>query len=252
MGFLTPYLLSTYDWPADLLNTREVVTRSVTTLGGGLSLETIGELGRVLEIVNSYASNRMEGNPTRIGDIFNAREGHLFSTKAGRNYQLEHLAHLHVSAFVRESASQARPCSREFLKEIHRRFYSALPDELRFATLMTGEKVPIRPGEWRAAPATVGRFQTPTPDQIDAIMEEFENAYSPDRVEPVDQLGALAASHHRFLWAHPFSDGNGRVARLMSDAMALQWGFGGRGLYSISRGLARRRAEYDSALLMPE
>lgn len=38
------------------------------------------------------------------------------------------------------------------------------------------------------------------------------------------------------------------MARLMSDALALIWGFGGRGLYSISRGLARRRADYDLAL----
>jgi Fic family protein len=248
MGFLTPYLLSIADWPADLLTTREVISRMVSTLGGGLPSETVGEMVQVLEVVNSYSSNRMEGNPTRIGDIFNARDGHFIPTAIGRNFQLEHLAHLQVSAFIRESVPQGRPCSREFLREIHRQFYTALPEELRFATLMTGEKVPIRPGEWRTAPATVGRFQTPTPDQIDAIMEEFENAYHPDRVEPVDQLGALAASHHRFLWAHPFSDGNGRVARLMSDALALRWGVGGKGLYSISRGLARRRADYDSAL----
>lgn len=248
MGFLTPYLLSFLDWPADLLNVREAITRSVATLGGGLSSETIGELVRVLDVVNSFASNRMEGNPTRIGDIFNAREGDLSLTKEGRHFQLEHLAHLQVSAFVRESAPRGHPCSRDFLREIHRRFYSALPNEFRSATLISGEKIPIRPGEWRTVPATVGQFQTPTPDQIEEIMEELENAYLPDRVEPSDQLAALAASHHRLLWIHPFADGNGRVARLMTEALALRWGLGGRGLYSISQGLARRRAEYDLAL----
>ena len=33
---------------------------------------------------------------------------------------------------------------------------------------------------------------------------------------------AAACAHHRLLWIHPFTDGNGRVARLMSNAMLLQ------------------------------
>ncbi|MBR3239538.1 MAG: hypothetical protein IKF99_13985, partial [Oscillospiraceae bacterium] len=37
----------------------------------------------------------------------------------------------------------------------------------------------------------------------------------------------------------PFPDGNGRVSRLMSHAMALKAGIGAHGLWSVSRGLAR-------------
>jgi Fic family protein len=33
---------------------------------------------------------------------------------------------------------------------------------------------------------------------------------------------AAAAAHHRLLWIHPFADGNGRVARLMSHASLLE------------------------------
>ena len=46
---------------------------------------------------------------------------------------------------------------------------------------------------------------------------------------------------------HPFPDGNGRVSRLMSHAMALKAGIGAQGLWSVSRGLARgldSRREY--------
>lgn len=50
---------------------------------------------------------------------------------------------------------------------------------------------------------------------------------------------AIAAAHHRFNCIHPFPDGNGRVSRLMSHAMALKAGIGAHGLWSISRGLAR-------------
>jgi len=33
---------------------------------------------------------------------------------------------------------------------------------------------------------------------------------------------ATSAAHHRLLWIHPFLDGNGRVTRLMSDAILLE------------------------------
>jgi Fic family protein len=50
---------------------------------------------------------------------------------------------------------------------------------------------------------------------------------------------ALSAAHHRLNYIHPFLDGNGRVTRLMSHAMALQAGIGAHGLWSVSPGLAR-------------
>ena len=57
----------------------------------------------------------------------------------------------------------------------------------------------------------------------------------------------MAAAHHRLNFIHPFVDGNGRVSRLMSHAMALLAGVGAHGLWSVSRGLARglqSRGEY--------
>jgi len=58
---------------------------------------------------------------------------------------------------------------------------------------------------------------------------------------------AMAAAHHRFNYIHPFPDGNGRVSRLMSHAMAWHADIAAHGLWSISRGLARgleSRTEY--------
>jgi Fic family protein len=57
----------------------------------------------------------------------------------------------------------------------------------------------------------------------------------------------MAAAHHRFNYVHPFPDGNGRVSRLMSHAMAWRADIAAHGLWSISRGLARgieSRGEY--------
>jgi Fic family protein len=50
---------------------------------------------------------------------------------------------------------------------------------------------------------------------------------------------AMASANHRFNYIHPVPDGNGRVSRLMSHAMASAAGIGAHGLWSVSRGLAR-------------
>lgn len=56
-----------------------------------------------------------------------------------------------------------------------------------------------------------------------------------------------AAAHHRLVWIHPFVDGNGRVARLMSHAMLLEILDTGA-VWSVARGLARNVEEYNQHL----
>ena len=66
----------------------------------------------------------------------------------------------------------------------------------------------------------------------------------PSRIEAIL---AAACAYHRLLWVHPFLDGNGRVARLMSYAM-LRKTLDTRGLWSVARGLARQEAAYKEHL----
>jgi len=48
-------------------------------------------------------------------------------------------------------------------------------------------------------------------------LKRFREAYS--GLGSIDGVLAAAAAHHRLLRLHPFTDGNGRVARLMSYAV---------------------------------
>lgn len=58
---------------------------------------------------------------------------------------------------------------------------------------------------------------------------------------------AAASAHHRLLRIHPFLDGNGRVARLMSHAMLLD-ALDTGGIWSVARGLARSEENYKTRL----
>jgi Fic family protein len=70
-------------------------------------------------------------------------------------------------------------------------------------------------------------------------MDYFEERYRFAPLGMGSRIMAMAAAHHRLNYIHPFLDGNGRVSRLMSHAMALEAGIGAHGLWSVSRGLAR-------------
>jgi Fic family protein len=93
----------------------------------------------------------------------------------------------------------------------------------------------------------VGRHIPPASDRVADFMAHFEARFRFDRLGKAAQIMAIAAAHHRFNYIHPFLDGNGRVSRLMSHAMAHKAGIGAHGLWSVSRGLARglqSRSEY--------
>lgn len=106
------------------------------------------------------------------------------------------------------------------------------------------------PGEWRSRSehdVAVGRHIPPSSARVDAFMRHFESRYRFARLGKAGRVMAVAASHHRLNFIHPFPDGNGRVSRLMSHAMGLSAGIGAQGLWSVSRGLARglkSRGEY--------
>jgi Fic family protein len=129
---------------------------------------------------------------------------------------------------------------------IHSRFCDLLPpDMLWVEDPDTGEKYPLVPGELRQRDVKVGKHVGVSPGAVPRFLTRFEMAYA--KLGKVDAILAAAAAHHRLLWIHPFMDGNGRVARLMTHAMLLD-ALDTGSVWSVSRGLARNEAKYKARL----
>jgi len=96
-------------------------------------------------------------------------------------------------------------------------------------------------GELRTVNLTKGDFTWPPPQHISNALKEFGQTklrrltpVSPEAPENIPR--ALAEVHADLLIIHPFRDGNGRVARMVANLMALQashippnYGFSGKG-----------------------
>lgn len=233
------------------------LSAAAATLGRALHPRTAANLADLVRIMNTYYSNLIEGHDTRPRDIERALAGQLDRDDARRDLQNEAVAHIRVQAQLDAMAAEGglpEPASSEFIRWLHREFYRGAPEGMRRIGDGPDRNLLMTPGEWRAQPAhdvAVGRHVPPSSHRVADFMRHFEARYRLQGLGKASRIMALAAAHHRFNYIHPFPDGNGRVSRLMSHAMAHESGIGAHGLWSISRGLARgltSRGEYKSMM----
>ena len=131
-------------------------------------------------------------------------------------------------------AEQGGAEARDFLVDTHEKFCELLPSELLWVEdPETKKREEVIPGALRESDVIVGRHVGISPGALPRFMARFEQAYS--NLDKLNSILAVAPAHHRFLWIHPFLDGNGRVARLMSYAM-LRETLDTGGIWSIARG----------------
>src|SRR5665213_2614852 len=240
------------DPPAAIADVVAELSARAAILGRALHPRTAANLADLVRIMNTYYSNLIEGHDTRPRDIERALAGELDQEEGRRNLQLEAAAHVRVQARIDRLAAEGAlppPASGDFLRWVHGAFYEDAPEAM--LTIKANDReIRMTPGAWRDRPeedVAVGRHQPPSSDRVEGFMRHFEERFAFDRMGKAAQIMAIPTAHHRFNYIHPFADGNGRVSRLMSHAMAQVSGIGAHGLWSISRGLARgleSRGEY--------
>ncbi len=229
---------------AEIVDLIAALSAATGALGSRLHPRSAAGLADLVRVMNCYYSNLIEGHNTTPREIIRALEDQLDSSRDRRNLQLEARAHIRVQREIdrqHAAGTLVEPASVEFIRWLHRAFYEDVPAELLIVQ-GRGQQFTMIPGTFRSLPehdVEVGRHLPPSSDRVKAFMAHFARRY---RFEPLGmgmRITAMAAAHHRLNYIHPFLDGNGRVSRLMSHAMALAAGIGAHGLWSVSRGMAR-------------
>lgn len=198
---------------------------------------TLAALRELLRAMNSYYSNRIEGQSTHPANIQRALERD-FSTVPD-TARLQRIALAHLDAERALEAMTDAPLSGGFAKAAHAAMYAQLAPEDR----TTPDGHVVAPGALRSEPVVVGLHLAPVPEALEQFLFHYGQAYA--AVAPEQRLLAIAAAHHRLAWIHPFLDGNGRACRLVTHRALLPFS---QGLWSICRGLARQRDEYYARL----
>jgi len=214
-------------------------------LGGQAGKPLVRALRPKLRAMNSYYTNKIEGQHTKPAAIERALHQQFDADVAMARKQRVALAHMEVEEKLEQSQA-GRPAKDLFdpalVREIHGLLYGKLPEADRVAD----EGKRIVPGEYREGEVQAGRHVAPPRKDVEGLMQAWAERYRALAGTEALLIGA-ACSHHRLAWIHPFVDGNGRTARLHThlvlDAMGLT-----HGLWSPMRGLARTQEQYFARL----
>ena len=211
-----------------------------------LPTSLLSSLATLVRAMNCYYSNLIEGHDTHPVDIERAMQGQYNGDTKKRDLQLEARAHVTVQQWIDEGGLQGRAVTADAIREIHRRFCSELPEDLLWVENPdTNALTQVVPGELRTHDVRVGDHIAISAPAVPRFLSRFEEVYS--RLGKTETILAAGAAHHRLAWIHPFFDGNGRVARLMSHATLLDTLDTGA-VWSVARGLARNVAVYKGHL----
>ncbi len=222
------------------------LTAKSTSLRKSLPEGVSTALRNLIRSMNCYYSNLIEGHNTHPIDIERALNNDYSQNPNKRDLQLEAKAHIKTQCWIDEGGLEKHPAASQSILSIHRHFCELLPIDMLWAQdPQTKKRIKIKPGTIRKYDVVVGRHVPVSPGSLPRFLERFEQAYA--RLGKMDSIIAAATAHHRLLWLHPFIDGNGRVARLMSHAM-LEQTLNSGGIWSISRGLARNEQAYKAHL----
>ena len=85
-------------------------------------------------------------------------------------------------------------------------------------------------------------FQAPDADKLDAEMNQFINWFNSENT--IDPIIKAAIAHLWFVTIHPFDDGNGRIARAITDMQLARADETSRRFYSMSAQIRTERSAY--------
>lgn len=171
---------------------------------------------RLFHIVESVASARIEGNHTTVVDYLDSQRGLPIDVAPSSPQEIDNIGR--ALRFIEETILDY-PLNKGYLLELHRRVVEGLPTG-------PGEGGDPTPGSFRSGQAQITKSDHLPPDAlavegyIDELLEFVQREDGPQY-----DLIKIALAHHRFVWIHPFHNGNGRTVRLFTYALLMKYGF---------------------------
>lgn len=174
-----------------------------------LSEGALHQLQKYYDVELTFTSNAIEGNTLTLRETSEVIEhGITIGGKTLKDH-LEAVDHYDAVLWMREVAAQTTPIDEDVVRALHRRIVARSEPDIAGV---------YSPHRRRIAGSPV---VLPNPLRIPELMREFGHALRQAAATPAAAFDA----HFRLTAIHPFSDGNGRTARLLMNLMLLRGGY---------------------------
>ena len=171
----------------------------------------VGRLKKQMMIEYTYNSNAIEGNTLTLRETQLVIEEGI--TVGGKSIAetLEAKNHPEAIEFVEKLVEAKNEVTEDVVLQVHKLIMANIAEDA---------------GQYRTMGVRItgASFMPPPSSQVRPRMNELLKwlKENPDEHTPIE---VAAVFHHRFVQIHPFSEGNGRAARLLMNAILMKNGY---------------------------
>ncbi len=206
-----------------------------------LKEEWLSDMQREALILEAHHSTHIEGTEINLEQAQEILTGRKVE-KVNRDDERELLNYKKAMDFVSKYLGKEDPVLEGLIRELHK---------IIVRGVRGGE---ARPGDYRKVQNYVANSRTneiiytpPGPLEVPHLMREFTDWIN-DNAEKASPVLTAGITQFQFVHIHPFVDGNGRVARLLSTLILYKTGYDFKRLFSISEYYDKNRPAYYRAI----
>lgn len=172
------------------------------------------QLKSLFHMLESIGSSRIEGNNTTILDYVETAKLKTLEPVDKVAEQIKEITNIEKAMQYLEENIEQMQISSHLVRELHQLVVEGLSERLEGAA---------HPGCFRCQNVSIkgSEHVPPTFAEVEFLMGELMDFINNEDPPKYDLL-KIAIAHHRFVWIHPFENGNGRVVRLFTYAMLLK------------------------------
>ncbi len=250
---MAKYIYQYSNWPSFTWNEKEVLTLlgKVRHLQGKIfgQINALGFSMREETMLSTLTLDVLKSSEIE-GEILNYEQ---VRSSIARKLGLDYAGMVYSDRYVDGVVEMMLDATQNYLKP--------LDDERLFgwhaALFPTGrsgmykiETARYRSGEMQVVSGPMGKekvhFQAPPPSQVNFEMDRFLKWFNQD--SSIDAVIKSAIAHFWFIIIHPFDDGNGRIARAISDLLLARSDNSSQRFYSLSNQILQERKVYYNIL----
>ncbi len=224
-------------------NLMRIEGTKVKVLDLPLTPTVLSSLRETARLYTTHYSTMIEGNglsPEQIEKVLK-HKGHFPGKERDEHEVKGYYAALNQ---VEQWVAKSSPVTESIIKTIH-------------ALVMNDGKENVKPTEYRDGQNVIRDSRTkgiiympPEAKDVPGLMKGMINWIAQNKELPCPVIASIA--HYQFATIHPYYDGNGRTARLLTTLILHLGGYDLKGLYSLEEYYARNLGAYYEAISIGE
>jgi Fic family protein len=207
-----------------------------------INARILASLRETAKLMTTHYSTAIEGNRMTCEQVEKFIESRL---EPKERDELEIVGYYNALEYVQNIAKKNAIITQEIIKTIH-------------AMVMNGNKKKVKPTPYRDGQNVIKDsnsklivYMPPEAKDVEILMKELIDWIKIEKHNiPIPILAGIA--HYQFATIHPYYDGNGRTARLLTTLILHLNGYDMKGIYSLEEYYAKDLGSYYEALSIGE